>query len=50
MKIQVLGCSAVELPKSNLTSFLVDKKILLDAGTIGSSLDESEQWKIKHVL
>jgi cAMP phosphodiesterase len=50
MKIQVLGCSAVELPKSNLTSFLVDGKILLDAGTIGTALDESAQWKIKHVL
>lgn len=50
MKIQVLGCSATELPKSNLTSFLVDGKLLLDAGTIGSALDENEQWKIRHVL
>jgi ribonuclease BN (tRNA processing enzyme) len=50
MKIKVLGCSAVELPKSNLTSFLIDRKILLDAGTIGTALDESAQWKIKHVF
>jgi ribonuclease BN (tRNA processing enzyme) len=50
MKIKVLGCSAVELPNSNLTSFLIDRKILLDAGTIGTALDESAQWKIKHVL
>ena len=50
MKIQVLGCSAVELPNANLPSFLVDDKILLDAGTIGSVLDEKKQWKIRHVL
>jgi ribonuclease BN (tRNA processing enzyme) len=50
MKIQVLGCSAVELPKLNLPSFLVYDRILLDAGTIGSFLDERKQWKIRHVL
>jgi cAMP phosphodiesterase len=50
MKIEVLGCSAIEMPKSNLTSFLIDGKILLDAGTIGSTLEERAQWKIKHVL
>lgn len=50
MKIKVLGCSAVELPNSHLISFLIDEKILLDAGTIGTVLDESSQWKIKHVL
>jgi ribonuclease BN (tRNA processing enzyme) len=50
MKLQVLGCSAVELPKLNLPSFLVDDRILLDAGTIGSFLDEKRQWKIRHVL
>ena len=50
MNIQVLGCSAVELPNANLPSFLVDGKLLLDAGTIGTVLDEKEQWKVKNVL
>ncbi len=50
MKLQVLGCSAVELPKANLSSFLVDGKLLLDAGTIGPALDEGRQWKIRNVL
>jgi ribonuclease BN (tRNA processing enzyme) len=50
MNVQVLGCSAVELPNANLPGFLVDDKILLDAGTIGSVLDEKKQWKIRHVL
>jgi cAMP phosphodiesterase len=50
MQIQVLGCSAVELPNSKLTGFLIDQKMLLDAGTIGTVLDESQQWKIDYVL
>lgn len=50
MKIHVLGCSAAEMPNSSLTSFLVDEKILLDAGTIGSALSESRQRKIKYAL
>ncbi|UCD34058.1 MAG: 3',5'-cyclic-nucleotide phosphodiesterase [Nitrospiraceae bacterium] len=50
MKIQVLGCSSAELPNANLPGFLVDGKILLDAGTIGTVLTESQQWKISHVL
>jgi cAMP phosphodiesterase len=50
MKLHVLGCSAVELPNSRLSSFLVDGKLLLDAGTIGSVLDEQQQLKIKHIL
>lgn len=50
MKIRVLGCSASELPDANLSSFLVDNKLLLDAGTIGEVLHEKEQWKIRHVL
>ncbi len=50
MKIKVLGCSAVELPNANLTSFLVDERLLLDAGTIGTVLDDDQQRKIKHVL
>jgi ribonuclease BN (tRNA processing enzyme) len=50
MKIHVLGCSAVELPDSRLSSFLIDDRMLLDAGTIGSVLDENQQLKIKHIL
>jgi len=32
MKLHVLGCSAVELPNSRLSSFLIDDTLLLDAG------------------
>lgn len=50
MRIQVLGCSATELPDANLSSFLIDQEILLDAGTIGEMLHEKEQRKITHIL
>jgi len=50
MRIRVLGCSATELPDANLSSFLIDQKILLDAGTIGEMLHEKEQKMIKHIL
>lgn len=50
MKIQVLGCSGSELPGHNLSSFLVDDFILMDAGTIGQSLGHAEEKKIKHIL
>lgn len=50
MRIHVLGCSGAELPNHNMTGFLVDHDLLLDAGTIGEALPKSEQWKIRHIL
>jgi ribonuclease BN (tRNA processing enzyme) len=50
LKIRILGCSGAEVPKANLPSYLVDGKILLDAGTIGSVLRKNQQWKIGHIL
>jgi cAMP phosphodiesterase len=50
MKITILGCSAVERSNARLSSFLVDDNLLLDAGTIGTALDENRQQKIKYIL
>lgn len=50
MKLKVIGSSGGESPGHNLPAFLVDKHILLDAGTIGASLTEASQWKIRHIL
>lgn len=50
MLLRVLGCSGAEYPGHNLPSFLIDDRLLLDAGTIGSSLNEDEQWRIKNIL
>jgi ribonuclease BN (tRNA processing enzyme) len=50
MKIRVLGSAGSEMPDHNLPAFLIDGTILMDAGTIGLSLNNSEQWKIKYIL
>ena len=50
MKFRVLGSSGAELPGYNSPAFLIDGVLLLDAGTIGSCLNEREQWKIKNIL
>lgn len=50
MRIRVLGCYGAEFPNSNLTAFLIDENILLDAGTIGAVLNENDQWKVRYIL
>jgi len=50
MKIKVLGCSGSEMPNLSPPAYLVDGRILLDAGTIASALNENAQAKIAHIL
>jgi ribonuclease BN (tRNA processing enzyme) len=50
MRLKVIGASGAEFPDDRLPAFLIDGKLLLDAGTICSSLSPVEQWKIRHVL
>jgi len=50
MRIKVLGSSGAEFPGFNPPGFLIDEKILLDAGTIGAYLSEDAQWKIRHII
>jgi ribonuclease BN (tRNA processing enzyme) len=50
MKIRVLGCHGSELPGYNTTSFLIDGKVLIDAGTVTSVLTAEEQLKIDYIL
>ncbi|MBI4690761.1 MAG: MBL fold metallo-hydrolase [Nitrospirae bacterium] len=50
MRIKVLGCSGAEFPGFNPPGFLIDGKMLLDAGTIGAYLSENAQWKIRHII
>jgi ribonuclease BN (tRNA processing enzyme) len=50
LKIRVLGSSGSEVPGHNLPAFLIDGETLLDAGTIGLSLTNDQQWKIKHII
>ena len=50
MKLKVLGSFGAELEGYRLPAFLLDRCLLLDAGTIGASLNEAEQWKIRVIL
>jgi ribonuclease BN (tRNA processing enzyme) len=50
MKLRVLGSAGAELPDFRPPAFLLDDQLLLDAGTIGSVLNEEEQWKINTIL
>jgi ribonuclease BN (tRNA processing enzyme) len=50
MKLRVLGSSGAEFPGHRPPGFLIDGDLLLDAGTIGAVLTETEQWKIRHIL
>ena len=50
MKLRILGCSGAELPGHQLSGFLIDDSLLLDAGTVGAVLQEAEQWLIRDIL
>jgi ribonuclease BN (tRNA processing enzyme) len=50
MKIRVLGCHGSQLPNYNTTSFLLEKNILIDAGTVTTVLSLREQLKIDYVF
>jgi ribonuclease BN (tRNA processing enzyme) len=50
MDIKVLGCSGAEFPGHYPTGFLVDGRILLDAGTLNSALNAKDQAKVKNIF
>ncbi len=50
MKIRVLGCSGAEFPGHNPPGFLLDDKILFDAGSLTNVLDEEGQRKVRYIF
>jgi ribonuclease BN (tRNA processing enzyme) len=50
MKLRVLGSAGAELPGFKPPAFLLDDQLLLDAGTIGSVLNEEEQLNIRTIF
>lgn len=50
MELRILGSAGAEFPNFRPPAFLIDGKLLLDAGTIGSVLNEDEQWNINNIL
>jgi len=50
MKIKVLGCSGTEFPGRNPSSFLLDDRILFDAGSLTNILDKKKQLKVERIF
>ncbi|MFH1626026.1 MAG: 3',5'-cyclic-nucleotide phosphodiesterase [Pseudomonadota bacterium] len=50
MKIRVLGCHGSELQDFHTTGFLINRSLLLDAGSVASALTEDEQMQIHNIL
>lgn len=50
MKIQVLGGHGGQAKGCFTTSFLVDDKLLIDAGAVAATLSVEQQTKIDHIL
>jgi ribonuclease BN (tRNA processing enzyme) len=50
MKIRVLGAYGAEGLGKRPTAFLVNERVLVDAGTVGGALTGAEQHLIEHVL
>jgi ribonuclease BN (tRNA processing enzyme) len=50
MKIRILGSSGSEVAGHNAPAFLVDEESLLDAGTIGLSLNIREEQKLQRII
>jgi cAMP phosphodiesterase len=50
MKFRVLGCSGGQVPGHQLSCYLVDDSLLLDAGSVTSVLGLRQQQKIKNIL
>lgn len=50
LKLKVLGAYGSEGQGQRPSAFLVDDRVLLDAGTVGGALTVAEQVEIKHAL
>lgn len=50
MRYRVLGCYGSEMPGFNLSSFLIDDELLIDAGAVTSRLTLQEQAGLEYVL
>jgi len=50
MKVRVLGAFGGKIPGQDLTGFLVDEELAIDAGSIAQGLELDAQLKLKHLL
>jgi len=49
MKLRVLGCQGGSAPTRHLPGLLLDDTVLLEAGSVTSTLSLAEQLEIRHV-
>jgi ribonuclease BN (tRNA processing enzyme) len=50
MRLRVLGSSGAELPGHRLPSFLLNGKILFDAGSLTNVLSAKDLLEIEHIF
>jgi ribonuclease BN (tRNA processing enzyme) len=50
MKIKVLGCSGAEFPGRKPSGFLLDDKVLFDAGSLTKALDIRAQRRVEYIF
>jgi 3',5'-cyclic-nucleotide phosphodiesterase len=50
MELRVLGCEGGSTPKRHLPGLLLDRTVLLEAGSVTSTLELDDQLEIRHVL
>lgn len=50
MRFRVLGCSGGQVPGHNLSSYVINDRLLIDAGSIAATLEVKAQCKIQNIL
>lgn len=50
IKVEILGCSGSVMQGYNTTSILLNRSILIDAGSVSSALSEDAVCAIRHIL
>jgi len=50
MELRVVGCHGGETPKHRTSAFVVDERLALDAGSLTSGMDLSQQFRLQGVL
>ncbi len=50
MKLKILGCSGARSIESNPTCFLLDDKILIDAGAVVNQLDDTSITNLEYLI
>ena len=50
MRFRVLGCSGGQVPGHNLSSYVINDRLLIDAGSIAATLDVKAQREIENIL